>query len=79
MYALLLSIATKHYNIGLLDRKLLLCDNYQDVQAGFSHTKYQEKVIKCHTSNKYIQYNDRKKTRRRTSNDLNNKAQKTDD
>ena len=67
MYALLLSIVTKHYNIGLLDRKLILCDKYQDVQAGFSHTKYQEKVIRCHTSNKYIQCNDREKTRRRTS------------
>jgi hypothetical protein len=36
MYALLLSIVTKHYNIGLLDRKFILYDNYQDVQAGFS-------------------------------------------
>ena len=79
MCALLLSIVTKHYNIGLLDRKLILCDNYQDVQAGFSHTKYQEKVIRCHTSNKCIQYNGRKKKSRRTPDDLNNKAHKTDD
>jgi len=43
MYALLLSIVTKHYKLGLFDRKLILCDNYQDVQAGFSHAKYKEK------------------------------------
>ena len=79
MYALLLSIVTKHYNIGLLDRTLILCDNYQDVQAGFSHAKYQEKEIRCHISNKCIQYNGRKKKSRRTSDDLNNTAQKSDD
>ena len=56
MYALLLSIATKHYNIGLLDRKFILYGNYQDVQA-----KYQERVIRYHTSNKCIQHTDRKK------------------
>ena len=44
MYALPLSIVTKHYKLGLCDRKLILCDNYQDVQAGFSDTKYQRKV-----------------------------------
>jgi len=55
MYALLLSIVTKNYSIGLFDKKIILCDNYQDVQAGFSHTKYQERVIRYHTSNKYIQ------------------------
>ena len=61
MYALLLSIVAKHYNIGLLHRKFILYDNYQDVQAGFSHTKYQERVIRYHTSNKCTQHTDRKK------------------
>ena len=42
MYALLLSIVTKHYKLGLFDRKFILCDNYQNVQAGFSYTKYQK-------------------------------------
>jgi uncharacterized protein YgiB involved in biofilm formation len=79
MYALLLSIVAKHYNIGLLDRKFILYDNYQDVQAGFSHTKYQETVIRYHTSNKCIQHNERKKKSRRTYNDLNNKPRKPGD
>ena len=48
MYALLLSIVAKHYNVGLLDRKFILYDNYQDVQAGFSHAKYHERVIRYH-------------------------------
>ena len=65
MYALILSIVTKHYKLGLCDRKFIFCDNYHDVQAGFSHTKYQEKVTRCHTSNKCIQQNDRKKKSRR--------------
>ena len=46
--ALLLSIVTKHYNIGLCDRTFILCDNYQDVQAVFSHTKYQKRVTRYH-------------------------------
>jgi hypothetical protein len=58
-------------NIGLLDKKFILYDNYQDVQAGFSHAKYQERVIRYHAWNKCIQHNDRMKKSRRTYNDLN--------
>ena len=79
MYALLLSIVAKHYNIRLLDRKFILYDNYQDVQASFSHTKYQERVIRYHTSNKCIQHNEPIKKSRRTYNDLNNKPRKPGD
>ena len=78
LYALLLSIVTKHYKLILLDRKLLLCDNYPDVQAVFIYIKYKESVIRYHTSSKYIQYNDRKKKSRKIYNDLQSKAQKTD-
>ena len=67
MYALLLSIVTKHYKLGLFDRKLILCDNYQDVQAGFSPTKYQKRVTRYHTSNKCIQHNDRKEKSRKST------------
>jgi len=66
MYALLLSIATKHYKLGLFDRKLILCDNYQDVQADFSHTTYPKRVTRYHSSNKCIQHNDWKKKSRRS-------------
>ena len=61
LYALLLSIVTKHYKLILLDRKLLLCDNYPDVQAVFFNIKYKESAIRYHTSSKYIQYNDRRR------------------
>ena len=72
LYALLLSIVTKHYKLILLDRKLLLCDNYPDVQAVFFYIKYQESVIRYHTSSKYVQYNDRKKKSSKIYNDLQN-------
>ena len=78
LYALLLAIVTKHYKLILLDRKLLLCDNHPDVQAGFLYIKYQESVIRYHASNKYMQYNDRKKKRRKLYNNLQHKAHKTD-
>ena len=52
LYALLLSIVTKHYKFILLDRKLLLCDNYADVQVVFFYIKYQESAIRYHISNK---------------------------
>ena len=35
LYVLVLSIVTKHYKLILLDRKLLLRDNYPDFKAVF--------------------------------------------